>query len=289
MRRAASLALAGLAGVLLAACAGSANRTNVPPEEQAPWATVEVAMDVHGNARVSVLAAGLHLDAVRALTADVAASVFPAAPAGDVKVLGLAGSSTVPTPVQGVIRVPGAVPAGPSPSFSVDGAALEGRLRAAGADTTRLSICLPAVPVTTTVDPPTPMVAVGGCRLWLPGRSAALPSVRVSLRPEAWRWESGLLGSFLALALAALGLVRRSRSAALASVVVLLATVSLGLGGLDDAKVAGLLGGGSILDVGWTAAALAGALAGLGAVVALIRRREREAPALPAPPPVSVH
>jgi hypothetical protein len=151
----------------------------------------------------------------------------------------------------------------------------------------RLSVCLPAVPVTTTVDPPTPMVLVDGCRLWLPDGSSPLPSVSASLRPEAWRWAAGVLGAFLALGLAALGLMRRSRTAAIASAAMLLITVSTGLGGLDDAQVAGLLGGGAILNVGGLAALVTGSVAAVADAFALGRRRRSPEPL--APPLVSVH
>jgi len=291
LRGIALLLLAGVAGFLLTACAGGASSSIVPPDQQAPWTTVEVAVDVHGNARVSVLASGLHPDSVRALTADVAASVFPAAPAGEARILPLPVSSAASMTLQGVIHVLGAVVPGTSPSFAVDGAALGQRLQREGVAAPRLSLCLPSVPVTLTVDPPTPMVTVGGCRVWLPDRAATLPSVAVSLRPEAWRWPAGVLGAFLALGLGVTGLVRRSRAAAVASLAVLMATVILGLGGTDDAQMAGLLGGGSILGVGGLAALVTGSAAALADAFALGRRRPSPEPSAPgsARPAVPVH
>lgn len=286
-----------MAGFLLTACAGGQSQS-VPPIERVPWATVEVAVDVHGNARVSVLlAARMHLDVARALTADVAATIFPAVPAGDVQVLATATTdptappTTVPEPAQGVTLLPGAVPPGTSPSFAIDGAALDARLRRDGIRALRLSLCLPAVPATTTVDPPTRMVTVEGCRLWLPERSAPLPSVAVSLHPEAWRWATGVLGAFLALGLGVTGLVRRSRVAALASLAVLMATVILGLGGTDDAQMAGLLGGGATLIAGGAAALVAGTVAAVADVVALGRRSRSSASSTTTPerPAVPVH
>jgi hypothetical protein len=69
----------------------------------------------------------------------------------------------------------------------------------------------------------------------------------------------------------------------------LLAALILGLGGLDDAQVGGLLGGAKILDVGWTAALVAGVLAGAGATATLLRRGAQDVVPAPERPTVPVH
>lgn len=315
MRRAhvpARVGFALLLGVVATACAGSS--TQVPLRE-APWVTVQIELQPDGDARVSLLSSGMGFLALRTLTAQTAAAVFPDARVQDApRVLTVdpsradaLGNSAV---MRGELDVPGAFAPGSAPQLHVDGPALDRALRREGVVTRWLSLCLPPVPAEQQVTPPVASIVSEGCRLYVASPGEGLPAVAVTMHPQPLRWVAGVLGVLLALALAASALVSRARRGrgprtglpvglALASLGVLALTAAVAAQGQTHAALAGFLGAPTSTAPVWTLAKGAGVAAAILACVALgwsMARRGRpsepeaaEPAPSPADPSVPVH
>jgi len=210
------------------------------------------------------------------------AEVFPAASAGEVSAVdGVAPLVSVAVDVEDALA--GAL------VVSVPGSRIEPAMRAAGAESVRLSVCLPVVPGDLAANPPTDGTDAGSCEVFVPDALEPLPNVEFTLHPEPWRWIVGLLLVVASLILAIVGLVRRLRAAAVGSLGLLAVAAATGLGSQVDATLAGLSSS-SVVAVASSLARWTGLAAASVAVVALGRLRPvKTAPDEPTRPAVPVH